>query len=127
MRGMPEGRRGMGAPPHVPVLRPRGLLRPVEGQACHEALSSVAASHDAEFPAGRGLGVLLRGRPDVRAGAEGGAGETVTQVDEWPDVPLASWVETKDTLHLWTQVVGKVRLALAPRVNHWWHVPLYVN
>ena len=45
----------------------------------------------------------------------------------WPDLTLASWEDTRDTLHLWTQVVGKVRLALAPMVNHWWQVPLYVS
>jgi hypothetical protein len=45
----------------------------------------------------------------------------------WPALHLADWADTKDTLHLWTQVVGKVRLALAPAANHWWHVPLYVN
>lgn len=42
----------------------------------------------------------------------------------WPSLPLAAWRETHDTLHLWTQVVGKVRLALAPYVNHWWNVAL---
>ena len=46
---------------------------------------------------------------------------------EWPRMEVAAWQDTRDTLHLWTQIVGKVRLALAPRVNHWWHVPLYVN
>ena len=45
----------------------------------------------------------------------------------WPPLPLAEWQDTKDTLQLWTQIVGKVRLALAPMVNHWWQVPLYVN
>ena len=45
----------------------------------------------------------------------------------WPRLPLAEWQETHDTLHMWTQVVGKTRLALAPAENHWWHVPLYVN
>jgi hypothetical protein len=45
----------------------------------------------------------------------------------WPDIPLAAWAETCDTLHLWTQVVGKVRLALTPLVNHWWNVTLYVT
>jgi len=45
----------------------------------------------------------------------------------WPALPLAQWQDTRDTLHLWTQVVGKVRLALAPAENHWWQVPLYVN
>lgn len=45
----------------------------------------------------------------------------------WPALPLAQWEQTRDTVHLWTQVVGKVRMALAPATNHWWHVPLYVN
>jgi Family of unknown function (DUF5996) len=45
----------------------------------------------------------------------------------WPQLPVQRWAATRDTLHLWTQVVGKVRLALAPKANHWWHVPLYVN
>src|SRR5207245_11047635 len=45
----------------------------------------------------------------------------------WPELALAEWVETRDTLHLWTQVVGTVRLALEPLVNHWWQVPLYVS
>ena len=45
----------------------------------------------------------------------------------WPALPLASWRETRDTLHLWTQIVGKVRLALTPLRNHWWNVPLYVS
>ena len=45
----------------------------------------------------------------------------------WPALPLDHWRETKDTLHLWTQIVGKVRLALAPMVNHWWQVTLYVD
>jgi hypothetical protein len=45
----------------------------------------------------------------------------------WPELPVSDWSDTRDTVHLWTQIVGKVRLALAPPVNHWWHVPLYVN
>ncbi|MGA7219947.1 MAG: DUF5996 family protein [Candidatus Sulfotelmatobacter sp.] len=45
----------------------------------------------------------------------------------WPELPLAAWHDTYATLHMWTQVVGKVRLALSPPVNHWWEVPLYVN
>src|SRR6266849_4630775 len=47
--------------------------------------------------------------------------------DCWPELHLASWKETCDTLHMWTQIVGKVRMALTPRVNHWWNVPLYVS
>ncbi|HEY1800306.1 MAG TPA: DUF5996 family protein [Terriglobales bacterium] len=45
----------------------------------------------------------------------------------WPDLPLAAWQDTYSTLHMWTQIVGKVRLALSPRINHWWEVPLYVT
>jgi hypothetical protein len=47
--------------------------------------------------------------------------------DDWPDLPYASWRETAATLHLWTQVVGKIRLALTPWQNHGWQVPLYVT
>jgi hypothetical protein len=45
----------------------------------------------------------------------------------WPPLPLAEWEPTRATLHMWTQIVGKVRLALSPPVNHWWQVPLYVS
>lgn len=45
----------------------------------------------------------------------------------WPALPLASWAETASTLHMWTQIAGKIRLALSPPVNHWWEVPLYVS
>lgn len=45
----------------------------------------------------------------------------------WLPLPLASWKDTYATLHMWTQIVGKVRLALTPRINHWWNVPLYVS
>ena len=50
-----------------------------------------------------------------------------TAAAEWPALPLDGWEETKETLHLWLQIVGKVRLALAPMENHWWQVPLYVT
>ena len=45
----------------------------------------------------------------------------------WPRLTLSEWEDTRDTLQLWTQIVGKVRLALEPMVNHWWQVPLYVS
>ena len=51
----------------------------------------------------------------------------MTRPDAWPSLPLAEWRETRDTLHMWTQIAGKVRLALAPHLNHWWQVPLYVS
>lgn len=45
----------------------------------------------------------------------------------WPPLPYREWQPSKDTLHLYLQIVGKVRMRLAPPVNHWWHVTLYVN
>ncbi len=45
----------------------------------------------------------------------------------WPALPLEEWQATYATLHMWTQIVGKVRLALSPRINHWWEVPFYVT
>ena len=45
----------------------------------------------------------------------------------WPELRLEAWKDTYATLHMWTQIVGKVRLALSPRINHWWEVALYVN
>jgi hypothetical protein len=47
--------------------------------------------------------------------------------ETWPSLPFEEWKETCATLHMWTQVVGKIRLAQSPMVNHWWHVPLYVT
>ncbi|MGH3035464.1 MAG: DUF5996 family protein [Gaiellaceae bacterium] len=44
-----------------------------------------------------------------------------------PALPLEEWEETKDTLHLYVQIVGKIRLASTPPQNHWWHCPLYVS
>jgi hypothetical protein len=45
----------------------------------------------------------------------------------WPSLPVAEFEQTRDTLHMWSQVVGKVRMALAPPVNHWWHTTLYLS
>ncbi|HEV7220494.1 MAG TPA: DUF5996 family protein [Terriglobales bacterium] len=47
--------------------------------------------------------------------------------DSWPALPFKSWADTYATLHMWTQIVGKIRLALTPLINHWWNVPLYVS
>lgn len=44
-----------------------------------------------------------------------------------PSLPLTAWQDTCTTLHLWTQIVGKIRLALSPMLNHWWQIPLYVT
>src|SRR5439155_19637469 len=45
----------------------------------------------------------------------------------WPALPFATWKETAATLHMWTQIVGKIRLTLSPWVNHSWHVTLYLT
>jgi len=45
----------------------------------------------------------------------------------WPALPYAEWKDTLHTLHMWTQIVGKVRLALSSHLNHWWEVPFYVS
>ena len=50
-----------------------------------------------------------------------------SSADAWPELPYAAWKDTCATLHLWTQIVGKVRLACTPWLNHSWHVPLYVT
>ena len=47
--------------------------------------------------------------------------------DHWPALPWAEWEATASTLHMWTQIVGKTRLALSPLQAHWWNVPLYVT
>ncbi len=45
----------------------------------------------------------------------------------WPELPIEAWLDTCETLHLWTQIVGKIRLAQMQWVNHSWHVTLYVT
>lgn len=50
-----------------------------------------------------------------------------TRIDAWPPLPLGQWKDTYATLHMWLQIVGKTRLALAPMENHWWQVSLYLT
>ncbi len=52
---------------------------------------------------------------------------TATGANRWPSIPVAAWQDTRDTLQLYTQVVGKVRLANEPLTNHWWNVALYLS
>src|SRR5262245_27015211 len=59
-----------------------------------------------------------------RSGAAFGGDQIV---EPWPALSYVDSQATLGTLHLWTQIVGKTRLALSPPVNHWWHVPLYVT
>lgn len=59
-----------------------------------------------------------------------GNGSSIAKTEEhapWPPLPLEEWDDTRATLHMWTQIIGKLRLALAPHVNHWWEVPLYIT
>jgi hypothetical protein len=51
----------------------------------------------------------------------------MSDLDLWPALPLDEWKDTYRTLHMWTQIVGKVRMMLCAPLNHWWHVSLYVN
>lgn len=50
-----------------------------------------------------------------------------TTAARWPQLRVDDWTASRDTLHMWTQIVGKIRLAHAPLVNHWWQVTLYVS
>jgi hypothetical protein len=47
--------------------------------------------------------------------------------ESWPPLPLKQWQDTYRTLHMWTQIIGKIRMAASPPLNQWWHVTLYVN
>jgi hypothetical protein len=51
----------------------------------------------------------------------------MSDIPHWPELPLAAWSETCETLHLWTQIVGKVRIACTPLINHWWNATLLVT
>src|SRR5271168_2932144 len=53
--------------------------------------------------------------------------EQMSNREHWPSLPLNDWQDTYRTLHMWTQIVGKIRMTLSPPLNHWWHVALYVN
>lgn len=55
------------------------------------------------------------------------SGERHSNGPDWPALPFAAWQDTVATLHMWTQLVGKTRLALAPMENHWWQCTLYVS
>jgi hypothetical protein len=51
----------------------------------------------------------------------------MTRSELWPPLPLKEWQPTYTTLHMWTQIVGKIRMTLSPPQSHWWHVTLYVS
>ena len=47
--------------------------------------------------------------------------------ERWPALAIEDWADTRATFHLWTQIVGKIRMVSTPAENHWWHVPLYIS
>src|SRR5260221_3557954 len=55
------------------------------------------------------------------------SGMSRTSQVPWPELPTAAWRDTCETLHLWTKIIGKIRLARSPWLNHSWHVALYVT
>src|SRR5687768_4162604 len=124
---MPRDRHALGAPPTLPHVRSRRLLRQFAGEARDEALQPDAAPAHPELRARRGLGLVLRGPALHRAGASRIVSTATTVATAWPRLPLNEWQATYATVQLWTQIVGKTRLRLAPMQNHWWHCTLYVT
>jgi hypothetical protein len=51
----------------------------------------------------------------------------MSKFEPWPSLPLNEWQDTYRTLHMWTQIIGKIRMTLSPPLNQWWHVSLYIN
>jgi len=66
-------------------------------------------------------------RCKIEPGGDAPRKPQMPELDAWPKLPLAAWQDTYETLHMWTQIVGHIRMALTPLVNHWWNVPLYVS
>src|SRR5205823_12078036 len=84
------------------------------------AVLAVAAPSVARFSA---LSSRFRWRDTMNTHAR----PTGADLDAWPALPLDAWRDTYATLHMWTQIVGKVRTTLSPPVNHWWHSTFYVT
>ena len=71
--------------------------------------------------------MILRGSMPAKFRRKSASVTFTSNKESWPELHLEDWKDTCATLHMWTQIVGKVRLALSPQVNHWWEVPLYVS
>ncbi|HEX2911841.1 MAG TPA: DUF5996 family protein [Chloroflexia bacterium] len=56
-----------------------------------------------------------------------GAHQGQEKAENWPALPFEEWQETCETLHMWSQIVGKIRMELSPYRNHWWQVPFYIS
>src|SRR5437763_5687981 len=133
MRGLSAHRWPVGAPAHVHVLRTRRLLRQLPQPSRHRPLPRRPASAHPVLRTRRGLVVLLHRRARVHRRRRAVVRAPMTAAGDhaadgaWPALTLATWTDTRDTLHMWIQVVGKIRMALTPLINHWWNVPLYVS
>src|SRR5436309_2036607 len=103
-------RRGSGALGGHPSL----LLRPFVPRRARNARGGVRPA--AREPRARPRVTFPMTSPIARAGD--------AAPPTWPDLTLSAWEDTRNTFHMWTQVVGKIRLALEPMVNHWWQVTL---
>src|SRR3982750_457736 len=87
------------------------------------ARGRLPASHDS-IQDGR----IVRRRPPMEHDQRPlGPTSDTRNTEVWPPLPLECWEETYTTVHRWTQIVGKIRLALCADVNHWWHTTLYVT
>src|SRR4029077_9660096 len=110
---------------------PLRLRRPCRSRPL--GVSSRRGSHDSECHARRRRAVAsfdrsqARCTPDDARRTVSNAATVPPMSEPWPDLTLSEWQDTRDTLHMWTQVVGKVRLGLEPMINHWWQVTLYVS
>jgi hypothetical protein len=67
------------------------------------------------------------GRREAKEEQELATGSTFLSEMEPPPLPLEEWEDTKETLHRYCQIAGKIRMGLSPLRNHWWHVTLYVT
>src|SRR5262245_38618598 len=119
MRGVPAYRRHLGASAHVHELRQDRLLRLLTQPPRDGPRPRVGPSDHPLGGAGRGLELVLRRRGCLRGRWKRGNSMSAVAV-ALPPLPLDEWEATKNTLHLWCQIVGKIRLtSTAPR-NHWW-------
>ncbi len=118
---------GVGPPPPVSDLRPRRLLRQLAQEARDEAFPRDRRTRSSAVRAGRGLGLVLRRRADHRARAARNDGPVRPARGRRGRRCRSPGGRRHATLHMWTQIVGKTRLALAPMENHWWQVALYVT
>ena len=128
LRGLPGDRWPLAPPAYVHDMRQDRLLRLLAQPPRQPARARGIASDHPLRRAGRELELVLPGRGRVRGPAGGPVMSVHTRLrPDLPELPLEEWEPTKDTLHLWAQIVGKVRMASTAPRNHWWHVPLYVD